>query len=231
MCKATRATQRSPKIPSSVRRKIHMTESTTDTIPKNVLTGLLVIPLVLMGLGDLRNVVTPSGYWALWGAWGVAAALLLSPWRSPANWRKPPRLVLLSYAALLAGMIVSGLINQDKATIYQAAKIVVICGLFLAMWLVAVRVKPAQVLTAMYLAVTVSILCFFVPGQPAGQHICLVRCDVEGGHVLSPGIRRRPDRASQGMDPEQLGDRRMFVPGSAGRQPYRATADHHHVRL
>jgi hypothetical protein len=140
-----------------------MTESTTDTIPKNVLTGLLVIPLVLMGLGDLRNVVTPSGYWALWGAWGVAAALLLSPWRSPANWRKPPRLVLLSYSALLAGMIVSGLINQDKATIYQAAKIVVICGLFLAMWLVAVRVKPAQVLTAMYLAVTVSILCFFVP--------------------------------------------------------------------
>jgi hypothetical protein len=151
-----------------VRRKIHMKETITDTISKNLVTGLLAVPLVLMGLGDLRNVVTPLGYWALWGGWGVATTLLLSPWRGPAAWREPPRWVLLSYGALVAGMVISGLINQDRGTIYQAAKIVVICGLFLAMWLVALRIKPPQVLTAMYMAVTVSILCFFVPIMTGG---------------------------------------------------------------
>ncbi len=65
-------------------------------------------------------------------------------------------------------MIVSGLVNQDKATVYQATKIVVVCGLFLAMWLIAVRAKPAQVLDAMYLAITVSILCFFIPIMTGG---------------------------------------------------------------
>ncbi|MGB3290134.1 MAG: O-antigen ligase family protein [Burkholderiaceae bacterium] len=139
-----------------------MEKTVISTVPKSVVTGLLIVPLVLMSLGDLRNEVTPLGYWVLWGIWAVATTVVLSPWRSHIVRQQPPLLILLSFGVLISGMVLSGLVNHDTASIYQAVKISVICGLFLVMWLMAVRLSPPQVLVAMYLAVAVSVLCFFV---------------------------------------------------------------------
>lgn len=133
-----------------------------ETVSDSVLTGALAVSLVLMSLGDLRNVVTPVGYWTLWGGWAVLATLLLKPWRE-ASLARPPWQVLLSFGVLFAGMLLAGLVNHDSVTIYHAVKVAVICGLFAVMWLLATRLSWSQMLTALYFSIIVSLLCFFVP--------------------------------------------------------------------
>lgn len=47
-------------------------------------------------------------------------------------------------------MVIAGVVNYDGATIYQALKIIVIAGIFVAMWWMVLRAQWRQLMTALY---------------------------------------------------------------------------------
>lgn len=129
---------------------------------RRVSTGLLAIALVLMAWGSLRGIITPGGYWGAWLLWAIATILILSPWRGLSREALPPLWVIASYGVLVVGMLLSGMVNQDATTLYQAIKIIVICGLFWVMWMSAVRAEPWQLIRALHWVMLISVLGFFI---------------------------------------------------------------------
>lgn len=118
-----------------------------DRIP----VTLLAASLVLMAFGSLRDLITPLGYWAAWGAWAAATLVVTYEGRG----RMAPGLpiwVTGPYAVLWVGMILAAAVNQDGATAYQAMKIAVIAGMFVAMWRLVARLDGRQLVVAMHWA-------------------------------------------------------------------------------
>lgn len=121
-------------------------------------TALLMVPLALMAAGSLRDLITPLAYWAAWLLWAVVTATLMRP--DPGAWSRsqPPVWVMTSYGVLLAGMASSAFINQDWVTAYQALKILVMAGMFMAMWWLTLRVGWRQLVIALYWVVGLMVL-------------------------------------------------------------------------
>lgn len=124
-----------------------------DRIP----VTLLAASLVLMAFGSLRDLITPLGYWAAWGAWAAATLVVTYKGRG----RMAPGLpiwVTGSYAVLWLGMILAAAVNQDGATAYQAMKVAVIAGMFVAMWRLVARLDRRGLIVAVTWALCAMLL-------------------------------------------------------------------------
>jgi len=147
---------------------------------------LLAASLVLMASGSLRDLVTPLGYWAAWGAW--AAVSLLVAYRRGRAAPGLPVWVVGSCAVLWLGMIVAAVMNRDWATAYQAMKIAVIAGMFVAMWRLVARLDGRQLVAAADWAVGVVLLGLTLSKiwSPAGQ--ALLAGPREGSFLAVYGV-------------------------------------------
>lgn len=125
-------------------------------------TGLLIIPILLMAWGNLRDLITPLGYWVAWGLWACAAVAV-----SDRDWsvRLAPGFVRWAggaFGLLILGMLVSGWATGDLATLYQALKIAVIGLMLVAMWGLASRIGDDLLMRALYVALVLAVLAFFL---------------------------------------------------------------------
>ncbi|MBK5518802.1 hypothetical protein [Pseudomonas sp. TH10] len=86
----------------------------------------------LVVLGDLRNVITPFGYWALWGLVLASGALVVKAGRIYKD------IVFLcasfGFAILVLALLIAGLANADAYTAYQAAKFIMIYAVFVVVY-------------------------------------------------------------------------------------------------
>jgi chromate transport protein ChrA len=124
--------------------------------------GLLMIPILLMAWGDLRDLITPLGYWVAWGLWACAAVAV-----SNHDWsvRLAPgfmRWMGAAFGLLILGMLLSGGVSGDLATFYQALKIAVIGLMLAAMWGLASRTSDDALMRALYVALVLAVLAFFL---------------------------------------------------------------------
>jgi hypothetical protein len=78
---------------------------------------------------------------------------------------------MVSFTVLWLGMLVSAVVNKDWPSAYQAMKIVVIAGMFLAMWRLAVRLDWRQLVGAMSWTVVAVLISLAVSKawNPTGQ--------------------------------------------------------------
>ncbi len=136
--------------------------------------ALLAVSLVLMASGSLRDLLSPWGYWSAWAVWAGAALAVsfrdaagVQPWASG----RPPAWVMGSYALLCLGMVVSAAVNRDGTTAYQALKVAVIAGMFVAMWRLALRVGWRDLVRAAAWAIGVVLVSLALSKvwNPAGQ--------------------------------------------------------------
>lgn len=144
------------------------------TMNDRVSAALLVVSLVLMASGSLRDLIFPWGYWSAWAVW--AGAVLAVSSRGAAglrSWgsRHPPAWVMASYALLCLGMMVAAAANADGTSAYQALKVMVIAGMFLAMWHLALRLGWDDLVRAAAWAVGVVLVSLAVSKvwNPVGQ--------------------------------------------------------------
>lgn len=124
--------------------------------------GLLIIPILLMAWGNLRDSITPLGYWVAWGLWACAAVAV-----SDRDWpvRLAPGLVRWvggAFGLLILGMLLSGWVSGDLTTLYQALKIAVIGLMLVAMWGLASRTSADLLMRALYVALVLVVLAFFL---------------------------------------------------------------------
>jgi hypothetical protein len=128
------------------------------------------MPLALMAAGSLRDLITPLGYWAAWLFWALASAVLMLPGGSREALR-PPAWVMMSYGMLVAGMALSGLVNQDGRTAFQLLKVIVIAVMFMTMWWLALRAEWRQLVQALYwvMALAAVSVVWTIMMDPQGQ--------------------------------------------------------------
>lgn len=86
----------------------------------------------LVVLGDLRNIITPFGYWALWGLVLASGTLVVKAKRIHKD------IVFLcasfGFAVLVLALLIAGLANADAYTAYQAAKFIMIYAVFMVVY-------------------------------------------------------------------------------------------------
>ncbi|MCB2253431.1 hypothetical protein KTQ74_16110 [Pseudomonas chlororaphis] len=81
---------------------------------------IVLFSCVLVVLGDLRNIITPAGYWGLWGG-VLCMGCLSSGWkRLKIDWALIG--VLLGFTILILSLLLISLTNSDEYTAYQALK-------------------------------------------------------------------------------------------------------------
>ena len=134
-------------------------------------TLLLTVSLILMVSGNLRDLVTSLGYWGMWGVWCVVTLVATRTAQGAFMLSHPPAWVMVSYTVLGLGMLLSAVVNKDLVSAYQALKIGVIAGVFVAMWRLVWRLNWSHLLLAMRWSIAIVLLSFAASKvwNPAGQ--------------------------------------------------------------
>lgn len=171
----------------------HRVAAGEEFLGREVLSGrfhalLLTASLILMVSGSLRNLVTSLGYWGAWGIWSAATLLATCAARNPFGSSRPPVWVMASYAVLALGMLLSAAVNRDWISAYQALKIGVIAGMFVAMWRLALSLDRSRLTVAMSWAMVVVLigLAMSKVWNPADQ--ILVAGNREGSFLAAYGV-------------------------------------------
>ncbi|MHC8306520.1 hypothetical protein [Pseudomonas sp. PB3P13] len=93
---------------------------------------IVLFACLLVVLGDLRNVITPLGYWALWGTilftglctGGVKKILTDVAFLS----------VTIGFVILIFSLLIASLVNADSYTAYQALKFIMIFAVLIVIF-------------------------------------------------------------------------------------------------
>ncbi|WP_095143913.1 hypothetical protein [Pseudomonas sp. Irchel s3b6] len=147
---------------------------------------IVLFSCVLIVLGDLRNIITPAGYWGLWG--GVLCVGLLSGGWS--KLRSDWALIGVSFGflVLIVSLLVASLTNTDEYTAYQALKYLVIYAVMIVIF------KSSQCLSIDQLyrisaVVTLVGLCVFLLCKYVFPEYYILLGDGRQGSVFAfPGV-------------------------------------------
>lgn len=122
---------------------------------------LLALALFLMMAGSLRRIVTPAGYWVAWCIWGL---LIITVWRRELirSICSVPAPISASFVLLFLGMTISGVVNNDWISVYQACKVAVIGLLFVAMWQLALVVTWEDLVCSTVWAIGLIAMSFLI---------------------------------------------------------------------
>src|SRR5574337_37757 len=99
---------------------------------------LLTSASLLVALGDLRNVISPAGYWISWSVWlsiAMLSAFASRPFSLAHSALAGAQIhLVVGFPVLVFAFLVSAVINADVETLYQGIKLIVIAiiGLFLS---------------------------------------------------------------------------------------------------
>lgn len=163
--------------------------------PGNPYFFLVLAACLLTAFGDLRNVLTPLGYWVAWAAWAAVSGFFLL--------RKNPRSlfqffsgipwpVMGAFAILISGMLLTAWLVPQYLALYQAIKLVVIALLFLVFVMLVPRVPPAQVVSAIC-CVLAMMAVFFIIAKIWGDPLFIRFGDGrQGMNIAWPGELWKP---------------------------------------
>ncbi|MCR4143829.1 hypothetical protein [Alcaligenes faecalis] len=99
---------------------------------------LTLISVLLIGFGDLRNFLTPVGYWLVWALWAISVLFyffLSGKFQIFEEAKRMPRLVCIVFGFLVFGMVVSAVTVPQYSAFYQSIKISVIFIFFFVFYL------------------------------------------------------------------------------------------------
>ena len=95
--------------------------------------GIVLSACLLVVLGDVRSLISPAGYWALWGLI-VVVGLISAPERL--SFKVSPELAvyILGFFVLFSAFVLSALANAEIQTFYQGLKMMCIGGVFVCVY-------------------------------------------------------------------------------------------------
>lgn len=132
---------------------------------QNVSLILLISASVLVSLGDLRNLITPFGYWLVWGVWLSLAAFSIAFFRhAPYSYQDhagtAQSLLLLSFGLLLSGSSLSALHNADYITFYQTIKLAAVSTIGTFIYKHSNRLNHQHLASISFITVALAFLLF-----------------------------------------------------------------------
>ena len=95
--------------------------------------GIVLSACLLVVLGDVRSLISPAGYWALWGLI-VVVGLISAPERL--SFKVSPELAvyILGFFVLFSAFVLSALANAEIQTFYQGLKMMCIGVVFVCVY-------------------------------------------------------------------------------------------------
>lgn len=128
---------------------------------------LLLSAVLLVAYGDLRNIITPAGYWIAWGVWSLLAwififyELIRKGMDFFENFQLNAPIVLFAILLIVSFLLVS-IVNSDVYSAYQGLKIAVIFVIGYAMLIIGARCTSDQFALISILIVTASAITFLL---------------------------------------------------------------------
>ena len=92
---------------------------------------VLLLSCILVTVGDLRNIVSPSGYWVLWG---VVFFIGLFSGNSKLKLTHEVIAISAGFFLMIMAFFLAGLANSDLYTLYQAVKYFAIYLIFIVIY-------------------------------------------------------------------------------------------------
>ena len=130
-----------------------------ESVKSNAVSyGVVLSACLLVVLGDLRSLITPAGYWALWGA-VVLVGCVSAPERLSFKVSRELSIFILGFVLLFVAFVLSSIANSDVQTFYQALKILCIGLVFMCIYTHSYRLEQGDYYSIS--AVSISVGFFF----------------------------------------------------------------------
>lgn len=122
--------------------------------------GVILSACLLVVLGDLRSLISPTGYWALWGV-VVLVGFLAAPERLNLKVSRELGIYMLGFLLLFFAFGLSALVNLDVQTFYQALKVMCIGLVFVCIYTHSQRLEQSSYFSISAISICVGFCCFF----------------------------------------------------------------------
>ncbi len=144
--------------------------------------------VLLVALGDLRNGVTPLGYWIAWFAiaalGGDIAARCLACFIS----NRVLFLIFVGFYLMVFSMVLSAIVNEDITTAYQAVKVALIFAIFVVVVGCMAELRRDDFVNICLVVVLIVTVVFVVGKYFFPNYYILLGDGRQGSIVAYPGV-------------------------------------------
>jgi len=151
---------------------------------------LILIGAIFVAFGDLRNLITPIGYWLLWSIWFFLSLLYLSITRQlkQAINQLGVKIFLIGIFILVLGFFVSSLTNNDGQTLYQGVKLIAISAIGYFIFQLSTKISSEYVVKICYI-VLFSSFAAFIATKLLFSDFQIILGDGRRGSIMAyPGV-------------------------------------------
>jgi len=147
---------------------------------------IVLFACLLVVLGDLRNVITPLGYWALWG-------LIISIGAFTGSIKKIfNELTLLSvscgFVILIFAIFLAALVNADANTAYQGVKYIIIYVMLIVIYSNSSLLRLEQFYNIAIISTVVGVSVFVLCKYIVTDYFVLLGDGRQGSLLAYPGV-------------------------------------------
>ena len=133
-----------------------------ESVKNNAVSYSVVLSAcLLVVLGDLRSLISPAGYWALWGG-VILIGFLSAPERLGFKVSGELSVYLLGFFILFVAFVMSSIANLDINTFYQSIKVLAIAVVFVCVYTHSQRLQQEDYYTLGAVSIVVGFLFFCV---------------------------------------------------------------------
>ena len=133
-----------------------------ESVNNNAVSYSVVLSAcLLVVLGDLRNVISPVGYWALWGV-VVLIGFMSAPERLSFKVSRELSVYILGFFVLFVAFVMSSIANLDINTFYQGLKMLSVGVVFVCVYTHSQRLQQEDYYSLSAVSIVVGFLFFCV---------------------------------------------------------------------
>jgi O-antigen ligase len=147
---------------------------------------------LLVVLGDVRNVITPMGYWLLWGVWSCVSIFYHKKYvvNKHDGWGKSAyfKIFVIGSLLMIFGFIISALVNVDLKTFYQSIKIIIIILIGFIFIEISKNIDRRSIFLICAMAVLVSLSVYLLSKYIFTSYYILLGDGRQGSALSYPGV-------------------------------------------
>jgi O-antigen ligase len=147
---------------------------------------IVLFACVLVVLGDLRNAITPLGYWVLWGVILFVGAFTASV--KKIQYDAAFFSVSCGFAILIFAIFIAGIVNGDVTTAYQGLKYVIIYAILIVVYSNSQYLQLNQFYTVSAISTLVGLLVFLFSKYIISDYFIILGDGRQGSLVAFPGV-------------------------------------------
>lgn len=145
----------------------------------------------LIALGDLRNLITPLGYWVLWGMWLCFSVVNFDSLEFNEIGKIGDGVIFLfsmGYFLIVLGFMISALVNLDVKTLYQSVKLIIIFLIGFQIFSHSQKIERSDVLFICLITIFISLSLYLLSKFIFTSYYIILGDGRQGSAFAYPGV-------------------------------------------